>query len=288
MQALAHAGGGVGPGRGALDAPVAVLDVEGVAHRRQAAEDLGHLLAAVDLLAAVAVAAGHQQHDRLDLLEAVDHAARAELQRAGGPYRPEAGRGEEGDQRLGTVREVAGDPVAASYTEVDQQPARAGDLLAQRAPGQVEVRAGLRAGEHRGRVVRGPGTPQRVLGVVEQRAAEPLGPRHHPLHEHRRALAVVGDLEELPDRGPEALQVVDRPAPQVLVVAQVEVAVRAQPVQEPPDLALRVRVGGPDDVTGAHRHRSVTFSARPSRKACIRSLASSVPCAIAAIMASMK
>ncbi len=65
--------------------------------------DLGDFGAAVDLLPAVAVAADREQELRLELAEAVDHAARPELRRAGRPDRPEARRGQERDQRLRDV-----------------------------------------------------------------------------------------------------------------------------------------------------------------------------------------
>ena len=59
---------------------------------RQSGAELSDLLAAVDVLAAVAVSRDDQQHLRLDLAEAVDHAAGAELGGAARPDRPEARR----------------------------------------------------------------------------------------------------------------------------------------------------------------------------------------------------
>ena len=60
---------------------------------------------------------------------------------------------------------------------------------------------------------------EEVLGVGQARAREPLRAGHLAPPEH--ALVRLGGLhvEELPDRGPEALEVVDRPAPQLVVVA---------------------------------------------------------------------
>ena len=116
-----------------------------VLERRQAGLDRGDLLAPVDRLAAVRVAVDRDEHLRLDLREAVDHAARAELRRDAGPDRAEAGRGEEADQRLGDVREVGHDAVAAADAEPLQLGARARDPRAQLAERPLERLARLRA-----------------------------------------------------------------------------------------------------------------------------------------------
>ena len=65
-------------------------------------------------LAGVAVAVGGDQHLRLDLAEAVEHALDAEIRRARRPDRAEARGGEHRDDRLRHVRQVAGDPVAGA------------------------------------------------------------------------------------------------------------------------------------------------------------------------------
>ena len=69
----------------------------------------------------------------------------------------------------------------------------------------------------RDRVVVAPA--EEVLGVGQPRPREPLRARHLAPAEH--ALVGLGglDVEELPDRAPEALEVVDRPPPQLVVVA---------------------------------------------------------------------
>ena len=78
-------------------------------HRRL---QLGDHVAAVEVPAAVAVAVDREQDLGLDLGEAVDDAGRAEVGRAARPDRADAGRGEEGDDRLRDVREVGDDAVA--------------------------------------------------------------------------------------------------------------------------------------------------------------------------------
>ena len=113
----------------------AVGDLHDVAHGRQRRAQGGDLGGAVDRLVAVDVAADGEQHGGLDLGEAVDDAARAELGRARGPHRPEARRGEVGDHGLGDVRGVGGHPVAPADAETLEAGAGAGDGVAQLAAG---------------------------------------------------------------------------------------------------------------------------------------------------------
>ena len=105
--------------------------------RRQLGQDRLHDLAAVEILAAVAVPVEGEQHLRLDLREAIDHAARAELGRRARPHRPERGRGEERDQRLGDVGQVRHYPVAAGHAERAQAPGGGRYLLLELAPAEL-------------------------------------------------------------------------------------------------------------------------------------------------------
>jgi hypothetical protein len=68
---------------------------------RQARADLGDLLAAIDELLAVPVAGDREQHLGLELPEAVEDAAGAELGRTRRPDRAQARGREERDERLG-------------------------------------------------------------------------------------------------------------------------------------------------------------------------------------------
>ena len=99
----------------------------------------GHLLAAVDELVAPAVAGDGEQQLRLELAEPVEHAADAELRRAGRPDRAEARGREEGDERLRDVRQVRDDPVAGADSEPLQAGARARDLLAELAERELDA-----------------------------------------------------------------------------------------------------------------------------------------------------
>src|SRR3712207_9068578 len=63
----------------------------------QGVPQLGDDVAAIELLAVEPVAVDGDQHDGLDLGEAVQHAAGAEVRGAGGPHRADRRRAEEGD-----------------------------------------------------------------------------------------------------------------------------------------------------------------------------------------------
>ena len=123
-------------------------------------------------------------------------------------------------------------------------PARARrHLLAQLAEGQLERAARLRARKHRNRVdvlVSAHG----VRRVVQLRAREPLRSGHGVGCQHPLVRCVRPDLEEVPERAPEALEIRDRPAVEVVVVAEREPALRLEPVEVAADLAVAAGVRG--------------------------------------------
>ena len=162
-----------------------VRHVHHVLERRQRRADLRDLGAAVDRLVAVAVAGDRQQHLGLDDAEAVDHAARPELRRAGGPHRAEARGGQEGHQRLGDVRHVGDDAIAGADAEPAQPGARGANLLAQVGEAQLERVARLRDRQDGdlGEVLV---AADHVLGVVERGALETT---RRPASRRRRARA---------------------------------------------------------------------------------------------------
>ncbi len=108
-----------------------------VLDRRQLREDAAHDVEAVEVLAPVPVAVDREQHLRLDLGEAVDHAARPELGRGARPDRADARRREERDQCLGDVRHVGDDAIAAAHAERAQPGRGAGDFGGQLASGEL-------------------------------------------------------------------------------------------------------------------------------------------------------
>ena len=85
-------------------------------------------------LAAVRVAVDGEEDLGLDLGEAVDDRAGAEVGRAGRPDRADRRGGEEADERFGAVREVGGDAVAALDSQGAQAGGECGDALRRARP----------------------------------------------------------------------------------------------------------------------------------------------------------
>ena len=111
---VAGRGDGVTPGhRAAGGALIAeeVADGHHPAHRRQRGGDLGRLGAPVDPPPGPVVPVRDEQHGRLDLGEAVDHALRAVIRRDARPHCPHAGRGQQPGHRFGSVGQVGRHPV---------------------------------------------------------------------------------------------------------------------------------------------------------------------------------
>ena len=208
-------GGGFGeelrPRRGLAHLVVPVVDPDDVAHGRQPGPDRREVGGLVDVLGAVGVAADGDQDGGLDLGEPVDDAAGPELGSTGGPDRAQRGAGQERHQRLGDVRHVPGDPVAVADAQPDQPGASAADLVGEFAEGQLAAFTGLRVGDHRDGVAV-LGQADHVFGVVQPRAGEPPGAGHLVGPEYLFVGAPY--VEVLPDRGPERVEVVDRPLPQ--------------------------------------------------------------------------
>ena len=184
--------------------PARPADQDGGLKGGEPPADIGQSVAPVVPGAVVAVAVDRHQHLGLDLGEAVDHAGDAELRGAARPDGADAGRGQHGDHGLGHVGQVGDHPVALGHPE----PAKPGRDR-RHPPAQLRVAdraqlAGLVAEQQRRVVVV---AAQRQLGVVEGRPREPARPRHPPLGQGR-ARGRPADLEELPDRAPEPVQVV--------------------------------------------------------------------------------
>jgi len=206
-----------------------------VLDRRDPAGDVGDAPEAVDLLAAVTAPVGTEQDARRDLAEAVHHARRAEVRRAGRPDGAEARGREHRDHRLGDVRQEPRHPISrpnARRPERGRDPSR---RLVERTVAQLAPRPGLiPCHERRVRVA----LPQQVFGEVEARAREPAGPadrigRGHAVQPHShfvprlaarvaRSFPLRGNhAAEAPHGGPELLRGRDRPAVQRAIVGDV-------------------------------------------------------------------
>jgi hypothetical protein len=202
---------------------------------REPGDDLPHDVRAVVVAARVPIAVDGEEHLRFDLAEPVDDGAGPEVGRARGPDRAEARRGEERDHRLGTVGEERRHPVSDPDAEMPQARGRRADALRELGPSEVERRPVLAPREDRRALVR---LGERVLGVVQACSLEPSGTRHAAVGEDGVERRVGAHAGELPQRGPEPLQVRDRPAPQVLVGVEREAALAFEPAQEPREVRV--------------------------------------------------
>ncbi len=172
--------------------------------------DLGDDRDTVVLLPPEAVAVDGQQDLGLDLRETVNHTADAELGRAARPHRPEAGGGQERDQRFRDVGQQCRHPVAPSHTETPQPGGRRSHLRRQFGVAEAAHRARFRGSHYRHMVV---AAAQGMFRIVEFSAGEPASTGHGTVGEHLLVGAAADDVEVLPDRTPETLQVVYRPLP---------------------------------------------------------------------------
>src|SRR5689334_14858490 len=115
------------------------------------------------------------QYFRLDLLEAVDHGRRGHVGRADAPDRADARRGEECDDRLGDVREISGNAVAAAYAKASQMQRERGDLPPQLKPARLAQYAVFAGADDRRlpRGLRRVDMPKHLVRVVDQRTRKP-------------------------------------------------------------------------------------------------------------------
>ena len=196
-------------------------------HARDAGEDLPDAPERIDRGPVVAVAVRGDENPRLDLPETIEHPLHPEVGRARGPHRPEAGRGEHRDDRLGEVRQVARDPVPG--TDAGRSEALCGprDVAVELAPGDdpvvdaVGVRGGHFAPEHDGWPV--VAAPEEVLGEVEARVRKPARARHPiRVRENGAALRFGEDLAEVPDAVPERGGLRHRPGMEGRVVRHLD------------------------------------------------------------------
>ena len=179
-------------------------------------QDAGDLRQGVVGFAAVGVAVGDKEQPGTDLPETVDAAAHAEVRRGGGHDRADGSRRKRDGDGLGDVGKQEGDPVARF------QAGRAHGLddlrneIVQLPPAEFAVTAALVARDDRG----GEGSPaQEVFGEIEPRVGEVAGLGEMvAVLDHPPAL-VAHDAAPVPRRVPQGGLVLDRPAPQRLVVA---------------------------------------------------------------------
>ena len=223
--------------------------------RRQLTDDLGQDRAPVERLSAVAIAVDGEHHLRLDLLEPVHDRAGPHVGRAARPDRAETRHREKRHDGLRDVRHVGSDAVARPHAELAQGCGDRGDLPLELGPGHLGRAARFRAGDDR-RPIRH-AVQEGVLGVVEPRALEPLRARHPVLVEHPPVGRRRANPEEVPQRRPEVLEALDRPAMERLVVVEAQALRVREPAHVARELArLRLRARRrPEHGAFGDRHR---------------------------------
>jgi hypothetical protein len=122
-------------------------------HAGELGEHRGHRFERVELLAAIEVPIGSEQHLRGDLPETIEHPVHAKVRRAGGPDRTDARAGEHRDGGLWQVGHEGGDAIPLSHARLEQPRRDARDLQAQLAVGEHPARAALVAEHQRGLLV---------------------------------------------------------------------------------------------------------------------------------------
>ncbi len=209
--------------------------------RRHPVGQLGHPAQAVVDLAVVLVGGGDEQHLRLDLAEAVHHALHAEIGRAGGENRPDRGRRQHGNDRLGQVGQVGGHPVALFHAHLAQCRGHAGHFGVELGVADLAVHAVL-VGEHqRGALV---AVLEQVLGEIKPRLGEPTRARHgRPVLDGVVAAGLGDHVAELPHRLPEVLGVVHGPAIQRVPVVHVGIELLVDQLDEAGQVGPRTTLG---------------------------------------------
>src|SRR5437867_1776429 len=216
--------------------------------------DFGELTRPIEVAPAVAIAVDAEKDLRIELAEAIDDRARAEVRRAARPDRAEARRREEYDDGLGDVREVRDDAITAGDAKPRETGAHRGDLSRELRVGHdggVLESARLGARDERGMIV---APRERVLGVAQLGAREPRRAGHRVAREHALVAPARAHPEVLPHRRPESVEIRHRPAPEVLIRRESQTALAC----EPPEVPRDVRAGDgpfartPDRLSGKH------------------------------------
>src|SRR5262249_32595133 len=149
------------------------------------------------------------------------------LRRAARPRRTDARAAEEGCDRLRDVREVGGDAVPSRDAGLAQSPGYRPRVRPQLAPRPFAQRSQL--GGVMDRYFAVVAAAEDVLRIAELSAREPPGPWHLVRGEHALIRHARLDLEELPDRRPEILELVDRPLPEVVIALEADAARLVEP-----------------------------------------------------------
>ena len=162
------------------------------------------LLRNVDRLAVVPIAVDGEEQLWLDLPETVEHAALAEVRRAGGEDRAERGGGEHDRDRFRHVRQHRGDAVAQRQRPPPASPA-AGSRRAPESSSKESRRSTL-SSPRKTIAVSSPSLAQQVLRKIQPRVGEKARlPHRAAIETMRRAPFSPMTLAEIPDERPRTL-----------------------------------------------------------------------------------
>ena len=220
-----------------------------VLERRQPVDDAPHLRAPLEALAAVTIAVDAEHQLRRELRESIEHTACAEIRTAARPDRADAGGREHRDHGIGRVRQAADDPVTLDDSQPAQRSREPPHACGELVPGQAGRRLPLaQIDQHLGT---GPCAGQYVLRVIESGSGEPFRAGHGAPAQRARRRHARADVEVLPERAPETLEILHRPAPERRIIVESAAPFAGEPVHEPRQLcALDARrVGRPEQVT---------------------------------------
>lgn len=187
-------------------------------HRRDQARksgpqrlDIGGLIVQ---LAAETVAVGGDQDLRRQLAQAIEGGLRGIVLTTGTPDGAETRGGQEGDHGLRNVREISGDPITGTDAQSTQGIRESHCGTDEFGPGDLVDAAVLVDAEDGGPV--GAGVAGNLVHIVQLDGRKPLRAGHLGRVEH--VTGPLAQVEIIPERTPEARQIVHGPLPQRRVV----------------------------------------------------------------------
>jgi hypothetical protein len=190
-----------------------VVDHHALLHARQLFQHLRHLVLAVVFLAAIEVAVRAEEHLRLDLAEAIQHALHAEIRRAARPDRAQARGREQRRGAFGHVGQVPRHAVALLHARIRKRLRDPGDQVVELPLRELPLDAVFAAENDRRALA---ALAQQVLRVIEPRFGKPLRSGHPVRIEQRRPAALAQHGAEIPDPVPEGRRILHRPAVQLV------------------------------------------------------------------------
>ncbi len=166
----------------------------------QPGADFCQLPGDLDALAVIPVAIGGDQQLRLDLGEAVEHRARAEIGRGRRPGGPERDHRQHRRNAFGPVWQKPGHPVAFAHAGLRQRLLQTRDLRLEFTPAPAHPGLVFAAKHQRGGSVVAGSKPEQVLGEIQLCAGEKSLAQDPFAGDPRFAALVADHAEMVPDR----------------------------------------------------------------------------------------